>query len=72
MSNIKVYMRTLPNALHNSELDKRFLADIVGFYMASQSSGLSRSVRLLYANLSILLLIFEKFEIQASDLVTGW
>ena len=41
---LKVYLRTLPNALHGAELDSRFMIDIIAFYTASQSTNLTRFV----------------------------
>ena len=36
----KIYIRTLPNALH--EVDDRFLSGVIGFYVSSQSLNLQR------------------------------
>ena len=38
--NQKIYIRTLPNSLH--EVDDRFLSGVSGFYVASQSVNLQR------------------------------
>lgn len=35
-----IYIRTLPNALH--EVDDRFLSGVIGFYVSSQSQNLTR------------------------------
>lgn len=43
-NNQRVYLRTLPNALHGAELDSRFMIDIIAFYTASQSTNLTSGV----------------------------